>query len=60
MAGGWDGPSDLDSTETLIEGGKSWTLGAKLPSGRSGLGGVSLPHTVIMTGKTKSKNTLLL
>ena len=51
MAGGlgYDS-SNLDSTETLVEGGQSWTLGEKLPSRRRGLRGVSLLDTVIMTG----------
>ena len=41
----------LSSTETLIEGGKSWNLQQDLPSGRASLQGISLPNTVIMIGK---------
>ena len=56
VAGGFNGHgyhgngSRLDSTEILIEDGKSWTVGAKLPSKRYGLRGMSLPDRVIMTG----------
>ena len=46
VAGGY-----LSSTETLVEGGQAWTFQQPLPSGRNGLRGISLPDTVIMTGK---------
>ena len=51
VAGGWDDSDSLSSTETLIEGGQTWNFQQPLPSGRKGLRGVSLPDTVIMTGK---------
>ena len=50
VAGGYDS-SDISSTETLVEGGQAWTFQQPLPSGRQGLRGISLPDTVIMTGK---------
>ena len=53
VAGGYDGSdgSSLSSTETLVEGGQAWNFQQPLPSGRIGLRGISLPNTVIMTGK---------
>ena len=56
VSGGVSGDDILDThatstTETLVEGGQSWTLGESLPSARWGLRGVSLPNTIIMTGK---------
>ena len=45
------GCCSLSSTETLIEGGQAWTFQNPLPSRRSGLRGISLPDTVIMTGR---------
>ena len=39
------------STETLVEGGQAWNFQNPLPSGRVGVRGISLPDTVIMTGK---------
>merc|ERR1712131_279747 len=50
VAGGWDGSNRLSSTETLVEGGQAWNFQQPLPSGRTGLRGISLPNTVIMTG----------
>ena len=50
VAGGYD-DSSLSSTETLVEGGQAWNFQQPLPSGRYGLRGISLPDTVIMTGK---------
>ena len=50
VAGGYD-DSSLSSTETLVEGGQAWNFQQPLPSGRRGLRGISLPNTVIMTGK---------
>ena len=55
VAGGYGYPNYLSSTETLVEGGQSWNLNQDLPSVRYGLRGISLPDTVIMTGK-KSLN----
>ena len=46
-----DGSSRLSSTETLVEGGQAWNFQQPLQSSRSGLRGISLPNTVIMTGK---------
>ena len=51
MAGGYDSSEYISSTETLVEGGQSWNLHQDLPSVRRGLKGISLPNTVIMTGK---------
>ena len=51
VAGGDDGSSYLSSTETLVEGGQAWNFQQPLPSARGGLRGISLPNTVIMTGK---------
>ena len=48
VAGGY---SSISSTETLVEGGQAWNFQNPLPSGRRGLRGISLPNTVIMTGK---------
>jgi len=48
VAGGY---SSISSTETLVEGGQAWNFQQPLPSGRRGLKGISLPNTVIMTGK---------
>ena len=45
------GSNRLSSTETLVEGGQSWKVHQDLPTGRIGLKGISLPNTVIMTGK---------
>ena len=59
VAGGWDGSNWLSSTETLVEGGQSWKVHQGLPTRRAGLRGISLPNTVIMTGK-KSPTSLLL
>ena len=51
VAGGYDEGSGLiSSTETLLEGSQAWNGQQPLPSGRSGLRGISLPDTVIMTG----------
>ena len=50
VAGGY-GSVSLSSTETLIEGGQAWNFQKPLPSRRWGLHGISLPETVIMTGK---------
>ena len=51
VAGGFDEGSGLiSSTETLVEGSQAWNGQQPLPSGRSGLRGISLPDTVIMTG----------
>ena len=58
VAGGTDGSyNSLSSTETLVEGGQSWKVHQDLPTGRRGLRGISLPNTVIMTGKKKSHFT---
>ena len=46
--GGWP---PMSSTETLVEGGQAWNFQQPLPSARSDLRGISLPNTVIMTGK---------
>ena len=56
VAGGYDGSSRFSSTETLVEGGQAWNFQQPLPSpsGRIGLRGISLPNTVIMTGKKTS------
>ena len=52
VAGGLSGSKTyLSSTETLVEGGQAWNFQQPLPSGRRGLRGISLPNTVIMTGK---------
>ena len=51
VAGGYDYPDYISSTETLVEGGQAWNFQNPLPSGRRGLRGISLPDTVIMTGK---------
>ena len=52
VAGGLDVSNNyLSSTETLVEGGQAWNFQQPLPSGRRGLKGISLPNTVIMTGK---------
>ena len=48
VAGGAYG---ITSTETLVEGGQAWNFQNPLPSGRVGVRGISLPDTVIMTGK---------
>ena len=50
VAGGYD-DDYFSSTETLVEGGQAWNFQQPLPSGRTGLRGISLPNTVIMTGK---------
>merc|ERR1719300_1471774 len=50
VAGGSDYPNYFSSTETLVEGGQAWNFQQPLPIGRSGLRGISLPNTVIMTG----------
>jgi len=50
VAGGFDGSSYISSTETLVEGGLAWNFQQPLPIGRTGLRGISLPNTVIMTG----------
>ena len=42
---------DISSTETLVEGAQAWNFQQQLPRRRSGLCGISLPNTVIMTGK---------
>merc|ERR1719300_1800620 len=56
VAGSGSGSSLLSSTETLVEGGQAWNFQQPLPSpsGRIGLRGISLPNTVIMTGKKTS------
>ena len=53
VAGGYDGydGSYLSSTETLVEGGQAWNFQNPLPSGRVGVRAISLPNTVILTGK---------
>ena len=51
VAGGYDFSDLLSSTETLVEGGQAWNFQQSLPSERYGLRGISLPDTVIMTGK---------
>ena len=52
VAGGWKGSKTyLSSTETLVEGGLAWNFQQPLPSGRWRHRGISLPNTVIMTGK---------
>ena len=51
VAGGYDASHELSSTETLVEGGQAWNFQNPLPSGRVGVRGISLPDTVIMTGK---------
>ena len=51
VAGGYDGSFSISSTETLVEGGQAWNFQNPLPSGRVGVRGISLPDTVIMTGK---------
>ena len=51
VAGGF---YDIFSTETLVEGGQAWNFQKPLPSGRYALRGISLPNTVIMTGKKSS------
>ena len=51
VAGGANG---ISSTETLVEGGHAWNFQQPLPSPRDGLQGISLPDTVIMTGKKTS------
>ena len=50
VAGGY-GSDRLSSTETLLEGGLAWNFQKPLPSARYALRGISLPNTVIMTGK---------
>merc|ERR1711973_736869 len=50
VAGGFVDFLSISSTETLVEGGQAWNFQEPLPSGRSGLRGISLPDTVIMTG----------
>ena len=50
VAGGYGG-GRLSSTETLVEGGQAWNFQQPLPSARSDVRGISLPNTVIMTGK---------
>jgi len=50
VAGGYGGSGLISSTETLVEGDQGWNDQKPLPSGRSGLRGLSLPDTVIMTG----------
>ena len=54
VAGGYDGSNRLSSTETMVEGGQAWNFQQPLPSARSDLRGISLPNTVIMTGKKTS------
>ena len=51
VAGGWNGNYDISSTETMVEGGHAWNFQQPLPSARVGLRGLSLPNTVIITGK---------
>ena len=53
VAGGLDigNYDELSSTETLVEGSQAWNFQQPLPSRRSALRGISLPNTVIMTGK---------
>lgn len=52
VAGGTDSGRDpTNSTETLVEGEKTWNFQQILPSSRYGLRGISLPDSVIMTGK---------
>ena len=60
VAGGYDFSDLLSSTETLVEGGQAWNFQQPLPSGRDGLNGISLPNTVIMTGKKVPTSLLLL
>ena len=52
VAGGTDSGRDpTNSTETLVEGEKTWNFQQILPSSRYGLRGISLPDSVIMIGK---------
>ena len=60
MVGGYDHLNFLDSTETLVEGDKSWALGAMLPSKRWAPRGVSLPDTVIMIGNDVKRHSFSL
>ena len=48
---GYGSSSVLSSTETLVEGGQAWNFQKPLPTKRYALRGISLPNTVIMTGK---------
>merc|ERR1712131_63105 len=51
VAGGTDSGRDpTNSTETLVEGEKTWNFQQILPSSRYGLRGISLPDSVIMIG----------
>ena len=51
VAGGWDGLPGLSSTEMLIgEDARAWTWGGNLPSGRSGVIGVSVANRFLLTG----------
>ena len=51
VAGGQSGGSLISSTETLVQGGQAWNFQHRLPSERYVLQGITLPDTVIMTGK---------
>ena len=50
VAGGFV-DSYLSSTETLVEGGQAWNIQNPIPSYRVGVRAISLPNTVILTGK---------
>ena len=51
VAGGYDGYSQLSSTEMLIgEDARAWTWGGNLPSGRDGAIGVSVANRFLLTG----------
>ena len=49
----------FDSTELLVEGAASWTEAGPLPSTTSGLRGVSIDNSVIVTGRHSETDVFL-
>ena len=52
VAGGYDGPLRVSSTAEMLigEDARAWTWGGNLPSGRSGVIGVSVANRFLLTG----------
>ena len=53
---GYGSSSVLSSTETLVEGSQAWNFQKPLPTKRYALRGISLPNTVILTGKQDKRS----
>ena len=55
VAGGWDGPSRLSSTEVLVGDSPVWTMVSPLPFVLSHMSGATVGNTVYIAGTDRIK-----